>query len=433
MSAPVQTVTTSGSATMNKLWRKVQGRVQEGFRFLVEEWNWMEKQKELKVDWSFREITFPVHLVRSGGVASIAEGAYEARPSSAGLEECTINWIHLNARFNASMQARWVSEQNASAALENQLVFQGKDKLAALAAEYGDQFHGYSNGVVCLTDTDIAATTTATLTLKTPYGDTNVGNNSAIDFKEFLANKFVVGDRIAVLHPSTATLAAANTIGDVTAVSETNGTITVTWIGTAGAVTTDGLRIVKANSIDPANTVATTSLDRAVNGVLDMVFSSSLHGLTHDRWAPAIRDTAGGRFNGVRYQKARDRMGNRGGGKADKALVAQGVDRDLFLQYQAGVRYDSPTGIEMDGSVKLKGVEFLKSQRIMPGTVTLYDSENSMRNGTLLRKPSRGPNWGDGQKLENQSAMVFGIDWPVFHACVNRQNIAFFGNLTEAN
>lgn len=434
MSAPIQTVTTSASG-LNRLWRKVQGQVQTGFQFLCEEWTWMDKLTEFKIDWSFREITTPVDLNRGFGASSMVEGGWEAIPSSPNLEEITINWIHLNKRFNASMQAMWVSQQDAAAAITNQLVYQGQKALQTVAADFSDKFYGYSNATVCLTDTDTTAATTATLTLKTLYGDTNIGNATntpAAQLNAFLADKFVVGERIALLSPTGAdTLAAANTIGTITAINRSTPSITVTWIGTAGVVSTNDLRIVKMNNIDPTNAVASSDINKGLTGLLDMSFSSSLHGLTHANWT-ANTDTSGGRFSGPRLQYAKDLIANTGGGNANAAIMAQGVNRDLVLQYQAGVRYSSPMGIEIDGSVKAQGFTFNTGRRVLPGSVTVYDKSNSVKRGTLLKKPSKGPNWGDGRKLENQSAMVFQVDYPCFMVCTNRRNIATFGNLVES-
>lgn len=436
MSAPVQTITLSASG-MNKLWRKVQGTVQNGFQFLCEEWQWLDRLAEFKIDWSFRSIEFPIDLNRGVGSGSMLEGGWEMRPSSPNLEECSINWIHLNKRFNASMMAMWVSQNNPAAALADQIVFQGKKALQTIAADFSDKFWGYSNATVALSNTDlVSGNTQSTITLTTGYGDTNVMANPnipAAQYNAFLVDKLPIGERVALLQPGSDALVVANAIGTVSASSRSAGTVTIDWIGALGGnYTTDGYRIVKFNSIDPANAIASSDVNKGLIGVLEQVFSASLQGLTHANWRTASTDTTGGRYNGSRLQKMRDDIQNTGGGTPDMGFMAQGVDRDLFLQYSAGVRYASPAGIEIDGGVKAQGMTFVKGRRVPPGTVTVFDKGNSFARGTLLRKPSKGPNWGDGRKLENQSAMVFGIDFPVFLVQKNRGNVAHAGNLVEA-
>lgn len=436
MSAPVQTITTSATG-LNRLWRKVQGTVQTGFQFLCEEWNWLDRLAEFKIDWSFREITTPVDLNRGVGAGAMVEGGWEMRASSPNVEEITINWIHLNKRFNASLMAMWVSQNNPAAALADQLVYQGKKALQTIAADYSDKFHGYSNATVALTNTDLTSgATSATLTLTSVYGDTNVTANPNVPaavMNAFMVDKLPIGERIVLLQPGSDALVTTNAIGTISAVNRANGTITVDFIGALGGnYTTDGIRIVKFNSIDPTNAVTSSDVNKGLPGILEHVFATSLHGLTNPNWRTALTDTTGGRFNGSRLQRMRDEIQNTGGGTPDTAIMAQGVKRDLFLQYQAGVRYASPAGIEIDGDVKAGGMTFLTGRRVIPGTVTVFDKANSIKKGTLLRKPSKGPNWGDGRKLENQSAMVFQMDFPVF--CVNtaRGNVAHAGNLVEA-
>jgi hypothetical protein len=439
MSAPIQSVTTSATG-LNRLWRKVQGTLQTGFQFMCEEWNWLDRLQEFKIDWSFREITFPVDLTRGVGSTSMVEGGWEGRPSSPNVDECTINWIHLNKRFNASMMAMWVSQNNPAAALADQLVFQGKKALQTLAADFSDKFHGYSNSTLALTNSDLTSgATQVVLTLTSVYGDTNVTANTNVPasvWNAFLVDKFPIGERVALLLAGSDALVATNAIGTVSASSRANGTITVDLIGALGAnVTADGIRIVKFNSIDPTNAVASSDVNKGLLGMQEQLFAASVQGLstsTQPNWRSALNDTTGGRFNGSRLQRMRDEVANTGGGTVDTAIMAQGVKRDLFLQYQAGVRYASPAGIEIDGDVKASGMTFLTGRRVIPGTITVFDKSNSIKKGTLLRKPSKGPNWGDGRKLENQSAMVFQMDFPVFLANTCRGNMATAGNLVES-
>ncbi len=75
----------------------------------------------------------------------------------------------------------------------------------------------------------------------------------------------------------------------------------------------------------------------------------------------------GGRLTGVRITKARHEIRNKGGGEMDTMWLDQGVERDMIAQQQAAVRYSSTMGMEVDGSIKAKGIDIKTSRRVPPG------------------------------------------------------------------
>lgn len=428
MAQGTYTGTTSGSG-LNKLWRKVQGKVAVGLNFSSAEFMRLEDLPQYDIDWSFREILFPLRITKGGGIASIAEFGFEAKPSSPNLEEGTLNWVHFNGRFTASVMAFLVAQNTPDAQIVKQLVYQATSKIDALGEHFSDYFYGLSTAVLALSDTDVSGTST-TLTLYAPYGQTDMGTGAAM--KKFVASKFVIGDRVAAIASGSDALIDASAIGEVTARSLTNGTITVTWIGSVSSYTTNGIRIVKSNSLDQV--VGGTDLNRGLSGMIEMARSTSLHGLSSSSvpdWSVALDDTDGGRFSGIRWHRMKDAVENEGGGKLDMVAIDQGVYRDMVGMMQAAVRFNDPFALEIDGDIKSKGVKFLKSKRVPPGYVIAWDSSSVYRM-TLLKKPKPGDiTWKDGVKLIDQSGWVFGIDWPVGMVCQNRKNIAIATGLTQ--
>jgi hypothetical protein len=424
MAAGTYSVTTSASG-LNKLWRKVQGEVANGLNFKCEEWQQLTDLEEYNIDWSFREITFPVRINKGVGVASIVEGGWEARPSSPNLEECTINWVQFNKRFTASLMAFYVSTKNPEAALKQQLVYQAMDAIDVLAAHFSDYFYGFSTAVLALSDTDISGTS-GTLTLKYGYG------SSTITDKTFIASLFRIGDYIALIATGSDALVDANAIGVVTAVTPATPSIAVTFIGSCSAYTTDGMRVVRANSLD--QTVTGTDLNRGLTGLLDIATSATVQGLATSSapdWSVAYSDTTGGRFSGVRLHKGRDQISNYGGGKADLCILSQGVYRDMIALQQSALRFNDPFALEFDADIKAKGLTFFKSRRTPPGYCWLVAKE-SLKRLNLLPKPTPGGiQWKDGTKLIDQNAMVFGIDWPVNVITLNRKDMAVWSGLSE--
>lgn len=428
MAQGTYTGTLAGSG-LNKLWRKVQGKVAVGLNFASMEFMQLEDLKNYEIDWSFREITFPIRITRGGGIASIAEFGFEARPGSPNLEEGTLNWVHFNGRFTASVMAFLVAQNTPDAQIVKQLVYQATSKIDALGEHFSDYFYGLSTGVMCLTDTNVSGTS-GTLTLYAPYGQTDMGTGAAM--KKFIASKFVVGDYIALVAAGSDTLIDANAIGNITAVSKANGTITVTFIGSVSSYTTDGIRVVKSNSLDQV--VTGTDLNRGLTGLIEMARATSLHGLSSSSvpdWSNALDDTDGGRFSGIRWHRMKDAVDNDGGGTLSKVAIDQGVYRDMVGSMQAAVRFNDPFAMEIDGDIKSKGVKFFKTKRVPPGYVIAWD-EDSLYRMSLLKRPKAGDlTWKDGVKLIDQSGWVFGIDWPIGMVCTNRKNIAIASGLQQ--
>jgi hypothetical protein len=104
----------------------------------------------------------------------------------------------------------------------------------------------------------------------------------------------------------------------------------VTWIGAVTSASGDN--IVFANSVENT-TIAGTDWNLCPSGILDALTSTSLHGLsggTVANWNPALYSTTAGRFSGLKLRKARQAIGNLGGGKADLVIWSNGVENDTI-------------------------------------------------------------------------------------------------------
>ena len=423
------TISTS-SSDVNVLWRKVQGDLADGMNFLSEEWAMMEAfvPKKYQIDVSAREITVPIDLTEDYGVADIPEGGYEARTSSPNPLEITLGYQLMNARFSASVTARILDEKHRGAELRRQIVYQGMKKMQALAAHWSNAVYGTSTGVLAVTDTNLTAGPD-TMTLKNLFEDTNLPGTTTAQ-GTYIANLLKVGDIVAAIKTSSL---VASAIGAVTAIaSQSSPTITVTWELGSPSDTTDGLKIVKANSTE-GTTIAATSFNRGLVGWQDVLKSTTVHGLsgsTYPNWTTASADTAGGRLTAVRLRKLRDEVANKGPRKADRVIWSQGVARDVIDLERAALRYDDPFGLELDGEVKAKGLNFFTSRRVLPGHCIVYDSQ-SYRRLDVMPKPDGTFAWGDAHKMENRSGYLFPIDFIAGMVCLARKGTAYASGLTE--
>lgn len=408
---------TLSTADVNKIWRKVQGKLQQGFQFLNEEWDMLDEIKEKDIDVSAREVTVPLDINEGVGIASIPEGGWEAVPSSPNVEELTLNWILLNGRFTASKTARYLARRSAGAQLTDQIKYQGRKKIEAMAADFADRFYGFSTSVLAVVETTGIAGTSQTIALKDGYGLTTITDNT------FITRKIRTGDRIAIVRAG-----ALISIGTVTARALSAGTVTATF-GTSFTPTAGDL-VVKANSMEN-ETLAGTDYNKGLVGIFDMMTSSSLHNFTHPDWTVGYSDTTVGRLTGMDLHRARTEIGNFGDfqGKGITVLLSQGVERDIIDQHLGRVQYDDPFNMEIDGSIKSRGVTFKSTMRVPPGYAFIWVN-GAIAKWTLIGKPAM-PGWNDAKELQNQSGFVFTMDFPVQLIANNRKGLAYFSGATE--
>ncbi len=424
------TTPTTSTSDVNKIWRKVQGDLYDGLNFFSEEFGSMEKfvPDTYNIDISAREITVPVDLHEEVGVAAIPEGGYEAVASSVNVEEVTLSFVLLNARFSASVTGRILDERHRAAELKRQIVFQGMKKMQALGRTWSDMVYGYSNNVLAITDSDIAGTTD-TLTLKNAYGDSTISGSTTAT-GNYIANLFRVGERIAAVDSGNA-IVTGPALGEITAITAgANPTIDVTWDSSISSYTTNGIQICLANSVE-GTTLAATSFNRGIVGYLDLLKSSSVHSLatsTASEWSIAGSDTAGGRLSGIRLRKAKDILRRYSPFPPDFALMDEGVNRDFMALERAGTRFSDPLAIETDTDIKNRGLALRTSYRVPPG-YCIVGAKKGYARLDIMPKPSGGFAWGDADKMENQSGYLFPVDFLTGTFCKARKAFYYFSGL----
>lgn len=414
------TQSTNASGTVNKLWRKIQGDLAVGAQFESEEYNLADDFIPPEgTPYSAREVTIPLDLSEDYGAAAIPEFGYEALESSVALNEITITMQMYNARFNASKLAKYADKGNTNQ-VERQLRHQGAKKIQALAAKWSDDFYGTSAGYVCQTSTNATATSGQAYTLINLYGVSGLGTAAQ------LGRKFQVGERVALIRSAAL---VSNAIGTITARSLTTPSITVTWNGSVDADAND--YIVKANS--KGNTdINDTDYNNCMVGIIDALTTASIHGLssaTNANYDVAYSDVVAGRFNGVKLRHAADEIQDLGNGTVNLVLMDRGVYRDSVALERAGLRFNDPFSMELDGDIKSKGRRFFRTRRVPSGMVIPMD-KSAVSKWTLIPKPDNGIAWGDGKEYIDQSGMVFSIDFPTALVWKNRRKLSYFTNQT---
>ena len=417
------TYSPTAMSTFDEIWRKIQADVQEGFNFESEEWGWMDDLKNFKVAWSQREILVPVKLEEGYGTASIPDGGYEAMPSSPEVDEISLSWLHFNKRFSITKQAKWIQQRSSNAMIEKQMRFQAGSAVQSLARYVSDSYYGFSTAYRAQLSADPgAAAASHTLALDNAFG------YDGIDNAAYIANLFKVGDRVGLVR---AGALVANGIGTITAVTPATPSIAVTWIANADPAEDD--YVCLANSQENTTIDGGTDYNKGFVGLLDGLTSATVHSLATAaaaNWAAVTADSTGGRLTGTRIHKARQEIRNKSGREADVMWLDQGVERDMIALRDAAVRFPSTSGMEMDGSIKSKGLDIKTSRRVPPGMM-IMGVKRSLQRMTLLPKPSEDLPWDDGKFIPDRSAFVFGIDWPAAMIWLSRASFKLHTGLTQ--
>lgn len=424
MAAQSNSITTA--ASLNRFWRKVQGKISTAFAHGKRaEKQLFDSLTPFEAPFSAYEVTFPLDLAERSGVASLADGGFMAKPSSVNAVEATVSAQHFNKRFAISDIAKY-ADRGMENQLARQLVTQATQAVDAITEHFSDYMHGASTALLATTDSDINGTTGQTLTLAAGYGVAGITN------AKFLASMWKVGDRGVALDSSNVLIDGADSFFEVTAVSKTNGTITVTFDGSV-TYSTNGIRLYKANHLEGLSAAAGSDLNKGLVGFIDGFTAASLQNVAtsaQPNWSVAFSDTASGRFTHTKLRRAKDEIQNDGGVTMNTLLLSQGVYRDMIAQERAGLRYDDAGGLSFDGDVKARGLKIVATKNVPPGYVYAFASE-AVNKWEILPTTER-PTWGDLDPSETMAGAYGRVDWFGNLVWKNRKGLALFTSQTEA-
>ena len=425
---------TTSASSLNKVWRKIQGKLVKGFRARNPEWKWLKDVPMYNdIDYSAREMLVPVDLNRQGGAAHIPEGGYEANPQTVNVEEITVTWTVLSQRFSATLTAKRLdaSSKGRQGQVTRQFKYQAVKAMESVSRRVSEAFYGYRTGVVAKTSTD-ATQASGTYTLIDAYSE------SGLDGAAYIAGFFAVGDIVALVR---ADALVTNAIGTITAVTPATPSITVTW---AGSVDSDaGDSVVFANNALAGLThtlAANTDYNGWTPGLLDALKTDSVHGLATSSvpaWGPGYSATSGGRFSRLKFRKMRQGIRNHGGGEMNLLILTEGVENDWLQGQEAAARFSDTKSFSLD-LARSSDFKVRVSDRVPPGHAIGLDSRNSFHRFLGMDMPDGdgdgddgGVGWEDGHKMENQNALLFGIDFEYGWVTTNRGNMAYESGLTE--
>ena len=181
-------------------------------------------------------------------------------------------------------------------------------------------------------------------------------------------------------------------------------------------------------------TLAGTDYNKWPVGLLDATTSASVHGMASSSipgWA-SYQDSGTGRWSVARQKKMAQKIEANGGIKADRLLIAQGVERDIEAGESAARRYTSGDSYDLDASFKAKGFKVLTSPLVPPGVVAMWGN-SAWTKKFLNDKPAEegGPDMFDVDKAQDRSVMQASLDFVYFRACTNRAGMGIALTNTE--
>jgi hypothetical protein len=409
--------------TLAKGYKKKATKLYTAFKDKVEEFSWLDDIEDEEITPSGRENLIPLDIKRGYGTHMVTDGGYQARTVTPAMNEGSFSFVEANARFFISTLARAFDEKAKEAQIVRQVKYQSKKSLEGLARRVGLQFYGKSDGVICETTTNATATT-QTLTLNDGFGD------STIDGGAYLSSLFELGDRVAGLDASSSNALLANALGEVTT-KISDGVIEVIFDGDVNVDAGDYLTF--ANGVTDTTVAASDSTKWPV-GLLDIITSTTVHGLASSseaNWAAALNDTNGGRFSFVKLKKLRQEIMNDGGGKLTDIVWSNGVENDVEAGERAARIYDS-SAMDLDGSIKAKGITFRTSPLCPPEHVFGFD-RSGWGKKLLTDKPGEDGivSFGDMDKAEDRSGWKGGFTLIYALVCRSRAKFGRYADLTE--
>lgn len=407
-------------STLEKGYRKKATKLYTAFKDKVNEFSWMDDIDDEDITPSGRENLIPLDVKRGYGAHMVSDGGNEARTVTPAMNEGSFSFVQANARFFISTFAQALDQRAKDAQIVRQIKYQSKKSLEALARRVALQMYGFSTGYVC-EQTTAATATTQTLTLNDGFGD------STIDGAAYLSSLFEVGDRIGLIASSAL---VTNALGVIDS-KPSDGVLVVTFDGSV--VTAAAQNIVFANAVTDT-TITATDYNKWPVGLLDIITSTTVHGLastTEATWDSAVNNTSGGRFDFVKLKKLRQEIANQGAGKITDVIWSNGVENDVEAGERAARIYNS-SAMDLDGSVRAKGITFRTSELVPPEHVIAFD-RSGWGKKLLTDKPSEDGmlNFGDLYKAEDRAGWKGGFDLIYALVCRSRAKFGRYADLTE--
>ena len=414
--------------TLTDLYKKTNTDVQVALKRVTEEYNWLDEYPDEMIEASGNEMRLVLDVNLAYGGAFIPDGGYEDIGATAAPTHGTLSISQFNKRFYYTGLAKALDSRARASMIQRQTQFQSIKAIEILANKIGVSSYGFSTGTVAVVEaTGSSGTTHTSVALKNGFGSTLIaGGTTAQD--TYLSTLFRVGEGICLIRSGSIV-----EFGTITASPGTVGVGTVDFTTNGTCTPTVGDLIVYANATTDA-TLTASDQNRWQPGWLDMLTSSSLHGLATSaaqNWQAGYANTAGGRMTWATQEAMANGLWNKGGVKMNRAIYSQGVKRDIIAGERAAIRWEG-SNFDWNADFGTKGFKYYTSQLAMPGFFIGWNDQCVGRK-YLSDKPDyeAGPGIFSIDKVQDRSAWASAFDFFFMRICNNRAGIGYASALTE--
>jgi hypothetical protein len=415
-------------SNLSDLHKKTNTEVLVGLKRKTEELSWFDDLPALKLIPSGNEMRLVLDVTyQPDTVSMIPDGGYEAVQTTQAPSHGSVSFVQMNARYSFTTLYQGFEKKGRAGMIQKNVAYEAVKAIENFARKIGLQTYGSSTGTKAVVKTTgSAGTVQAGIALKNAFGSSLIPGAAVADLT-YLSNIFRVGDPIALVRG-----ASIVEFGTVTAVPGTGG---VGFIDATfnSSITPTANDLIVAGASVIGNSISETDTGRWPSGLLDVIGSGSLHGLsgTGNQWNVGFSDTTGGRMSFVRKEAMANGLWNQGGVKMDRVIWSQGVRRDTIAGERGSMVYES-SSTNLDGDVGIKGVKDMTSVLAPTGMVFGWNHE-ALTKLSLSDLPDyeSGPAIFELDKIQDKGAYSASFNYIYLKACTNRAGVGYLSSLQE--
>lgn len=418
-------------SSLSELYKKTNTAVKVALKRKTEEYDWFDDFPDELITPSGNEMRIVLDVTyQPDTTAMIPDGGYEAVLTTAAPQHGTFTFVQANLRYSFTTLEQAFDKRGRQGMIQQQTLYSSIKAVENFARKIGKQTYGFSTGTsAVVAATGSAGTTQNGVQLKNAFGSTIIPGGTVAQ-NTYLSNLYRTGDPIALIRSGS--LVEFGTVSASPSAGSGVGFIDIVFNSSITPTAND--LILTAAAVTDA-TLTATDQNRWPLGLLDALTSASVHGLatsTAPNWAAGYTNTSGGRLSYQLQEAMVNGLWNNGGVKMNRAIMSQGVRRDVIAGERAAMRYDS-TKYNLNGDISSDGIKYLTSVLAPPGMFIGWNNE-CFGKKVLSDKPDYegGPAMFELDKVQDRGAYAASYNFVYARICTNRAGMGYASGLTES-
>jgi hypothetical protein len=417
--------------SLSDLYKKTNSTVRIALKRKTEEYDWFDDYPDELITPSGNEMRIVLDVsYQPDTTAMIPDGGYEAQLTTIPPQHGVFTFVQANFRYSFTTLEQAFDKRGRAGMIQQQTLYSAIKCVENFARKIGKQTYGFSTGTVSVVTNAVGpGTALVGIGLKNAYGSTLVPGGTTAQ-NTYLSNLHRNGDPVAII--SGGVLKDFGTVVASPSAGSGVGFVDITFNGSVTTAAND-LIVPAAAVID--NTLTGTDQNRWPVGLLDGMTSPSVHGLataTAPNWKVGYVNTAGGRLSYAAQEALVNGLWNNGGVKMNRAIMSQGVRRDVIAGERAALRYNDNTKFNLNGDISTDGIKYMTSVLAPPGIYLGWNSD-CIGQKLLSDKPDYegGPSMFDLDKVQDRGAYAASYNFVYAKIWSNRAGTGYLSGLTE--